>query len=443
MSKKRERPSPIIEETQKTNAGIIEPRLEASNLKHERTALGSLGSFRRSALGGANSGSSLTWRAGEISARELPIRLYRFLKESIPVVSSCIWTWSRLSAAPAAYRLPDDIDPRVAKSAQRALDNMSQRLLPFSFRRTGGLCAFLPMMFDGLFTDGAFAGFVELSADRSQIARFAPIDVSSIHAISKRDGQVGLVMDSEGGMVDLSRPDFHYFALNTDPMTGLGRSILSSIPFVTYVERQLVDDMRRASHNSGFHRLHVTVRPPERQPGETDTDYTDRANEYFDSTARMIRQTGVDDNPVTWDDIKIEYIGPSQGRSSSNAESWFIKHRAMIEEICAGANLAPFLLGYSFGATETWSSFKYDLVRRQVETIQQEAARLMEWLGNLELALAGFDFSCTFAFDNRISHQATERSQIRSAEIDGLVKLFDAGLIEKDEASVVARRALS
>jgi len=66
----------------------------------------------------------------------------------------------------------------------------------------------------------------------------------------------------------------------------------------------------------------------------------------------------------------------------------------------------------------------------------------MEWLGNLELALAGFDFSCEFVFDNRISHQALERSQIRSGEIDGIVKLFDAGLLDKDEAGAIARRAL-
>lgn len=359
-------------------AKTVEPRLESLKQSHLR------GATANAAFGGSRSGGSLIWRAGEISTQEFPIRLYRFLKESIPVVSSCIWTWSRLVSAPSEYRLPDTISDSTRKSAQLVLDGLTRRLLPFRFRRTGGLAAFMPMMFDGLFTDGAFAGFVELASDKSQIARFSAVDVSSIRALTKANGQTGLVLETEHGAVDLDRPDFHYFALNTDPLSGLGRSILSSIPFVSYVERQLVDDMRRASHNSGFHRLHITVRPPERQPGETDADYSDRANEYFDNTARMIRQTGVDDNPVTWDDIKIEYIGPTQGRGGSNAEAWFVKHRAMIEEICAGANLAPFLLGYSFGATETWSSFKYDLVRRQVEGIQQEAARLMEWLGNLD-----------------------------------------------------------
>ncbi len=416
---------------------ILEPRLDKLNLRENRNS-----SLHSRSIGGYSKGG-FSWKSGEISTTEMPIRLYRFLKESIPVVSSCIWTWSRLVAAPASYRLPDGLNKATRESAQRVLDRMSQRLLPFRFRRTGGLSSFLPMMFDSLFTDGSFAGFVELYADRSGIAQFTPVDVSSIRSVSHPKGEIGLVLDTERGAVNLDRPDFQYFALNTDPVTGLGRSILSSVPFVSYVERQLVDDMRRASHNSGFHRLHVTVRPPERQPGETDTDYTDRANEYFDSSARMIRQTGIDDNPVTWDDIKIDYIGPTQGRGASTAESWFVKHRAMVEEICAGANLAPFLLGYSFGATETWAEFKYDLVRRQVESIQCEAARLMEWLGNLELALAGFNISCEFAFDNRISHQALERSRIQTGEVDSIVKLFEAGLIDKNEASAVAKRALS
>ncbi|MFQ5607057.1 MAG: hypothetical protein ACE5GA_03850 [Candidatus Zixiibacteriota bacterium] len=320
----------------------------------------------------------------------------------------------------------------------KALDRMSRLLFPFRFRRNGGVPALMPLLFDGLFTDGAFAGFVEFAADHSRIERFAPVDVSRIRSQEGKGGVRSLALEIDQGSVPLARPDFHYFGINTDPSSGLGRSILGSIPFVSYVEQRLVDDMRRASHNSGFHRLHVRVRPPERQPGESDREYQDRANDYFDQTTGMIRQTDVDDNPVTWDDISIEYIGPKRGRTDS--DSWFVNHRAMIEEICAGTNLAPFLLGYSFGATETWSSFKYDLVMRQVRTVQQEAARFMEWLGNIELALAGFDFSCSFEFDNKIDHQLGEATQAQARQVDSLVRLFESGLLDKETAALQARK---
>lgn len=379
---------------------------------------------------------TLSWRGGEFTAQEFPVHLYRFLKKSIPVVSGCIWTWSRLSAAPADFLL-EGSNSAVDSAPQRTLDGLADRLFPFSFRRNAGLSGLLPFIFDSYFTDGAFAGFVEISADGSRIERFVPVDVSGIVSRTSETGEVTLALQTADGLLSLDRPDFYYFGLNTDQRSGLGRSILSAVPFVSYVERQLVEDMRRASHNSGFHRLHVKVAPPERQAGETDTDYTNRANGYFDSAAAMIRQADVDDNPVTWDDIAIEYIGPK--RAKGDADGWFVSHRAMIEEICAGTNLAPFLLGYSFGATETWSAFKYDLVMRQVGAVQREAARFLAWLGNIELALSGSREKCRLVFDNNLSHQLVDTAKSQSTQVDLLVRLFQAGLLDESEARQRAR----
>jgi len=202
-------------ESQST-AKTLKPRLDALNLGHKRE------SSSNATLSSFQTNGTMSWRAGEISSSELPIRLYRFMKESIPVISSCIWTWSRLVSAPASYQLPSEMDNKSREAAQSVLDRMSQRLLPFGFRRTGGLSAFLPMMFDTLFTDGAFAGFVELSSDRSRIAQFTTVDVTGIRSVSKRNGQAGLVLETEKEAISLDRPDFHYFALNTDPTTELG-----------------------------------------------------------------------------------------------------------------------------------------------------------------------------------------------------------------------------
>ena len=212
----------------------------------------------------------------------------------------------------------------------------------------------------------------------------------------------------------------------------MGRSILHAVPFVAYIEQQLVDDMRRSSHNSGFHRLHVKITPPERQSGESDRNYVDRINKYFDDTVGMIRSCDVDDNPVTWDNIAIEHIGPSNTRAVVN--SWFMHHRAMIEEICAGTNLAPFLMGYSYGATNTWSAFKFDLVMRQVKTVQATIATFMEWLGRIDLALGGFEPGCRFVFDNTFTYQADEQARIENQRVENTLKLFESGLISKDEA---------
>lgn len=235
----------------------------------------------------------------------------------------------------------------------------------------------------------------------------------------------------------LDRPDFYHLPMGGGVDNPFGRSLLAGIPFVAYIEQQLVDDMRRAVHNAGYHRLHVRLTPPERQAGESDRAYTDRINEYFDSTVSMIRSCRTEDNPVTWDNVAIDYIGPSGVRSQSN--SWFFNHRAMIEEICGGMNLAPFLLGYSYGATTTWSAFKFDLVMRQVRSVQQQVGAFLEWIGTIELALAGEPVSCRASFANTFNYQAKEQAEIQSHRTDNLLRLHEAGLI--DEATARAQAA--
>jgi hypothetical protein len=117
-------------------------------------------------------------------------------------------------------------------------------------------------------------------------------------------------------------------------------------------------------------------------------------------------------------------------------------HRAMIEEICAGTNLAPFLLGYSYGATTTWSHFKFDIVMRQVRSIQQKIARFLEWIAAVDLALAGLDVRVRYEFDNTFAYQAADRTKIQSSQADTILRLYEAGLIDKDLARDKACRLL-
>ena len=104
-------------------------------------------------------------------------------------------------------------------------------------------------------------------------------------------GEVKVKESTEFGERVYAGPDVFFYALNADLANPLGRSILHAVPFVSYVEQQLVDDMRRSMHNAGYHRLHVKITPPERREGEADDVYVRRANDYFDSTVSMIRDT--------------------------------------------------------------------------------------------------------------------------------------------------------
>ncbi len=359
------------------------------------------------------------------------ILLYRFLTDMVPLVSAVVWTWGRLSAAPGKFRILESKSDSQKEQAAKRLDS----LLDTVYHNVSGAPAagatFLVDLFTALFRDGMFGGFLTVKRDASGVDRFIPVDPVAIH-VEEQAGMAKLFYEHGERSVHLDHPDFYFIPLSGSYDEPLGRSILKAVPFVSYIEQQLVDDMRRTSHNSGYHRLHVKITPPERMAGESDSAYIERINSYFDSTVSMIRSCNVDENPVTWDNVLIEYIGPENPRSVTN--SWFLNHRAMVEEICAGTNLAPFLLGYSYGATTTWSSFKFDMVMRQIRSVQAEVARFLEWIAHVDLALAGLDVSCRFEFDNTFPYRAVDEVSIETNRVANIIKLYEAGLIDKETA---------
>jgi len=367
----------------------------------------------------------------DVQSGRFRIMLYRFMTDNIPTVHACIWTWVRLAASPGKFAVNDDAGKFKKEQAERRLEELSERL---NFGASGNpvaLTTFLTDLYYSLFRDGLFGGFLTVKQDASGIDRFIPVDPSDVRLDDERESRK-LVLDMLDKTLDLDRRDFYYIPLNAGRHRPLGRSILQAIPFVSRVEQQLVDDMQKSVHNAGYNRLHIKIVPPARNAGESDNAYINRINSYFDSTVSLFKGIEVEDNPITWDNIEIENIGPEGGRATTN--SWFFNHRAMIEEICAGTNLAPFLLGYSYGATTTWSAFKFDMVMRQVRSIQSEVAQFLEWIGNIELALAGIDTRCRFVFDNSFTYQANDEANIKTAELDNLLKLYQAGLIDESVA---------
>lgn len=416
------------ERFQKTNSSENEELTGPTkiNLSHDRLS----GTFKNS----ATVERMLRFSSRELLTGSFRIPLYRYMVENIPLLSSCLWTWVRITAAPGRYEVLDE-NGAHDKQAELRLDAMARNISRTPGGGAMGLSILLPELTGALFRDGIFGGFVTVKSDSSGVDKFLPIDGADISIDHEKSGSGRLYFEADTRKHNLDRPDFYYLPFNSSVSRPLGQSIFQAVPFVAYIEQQLVDDMRRTSHNSGYHRLHVKIVPPDRIGGESDKAYINRINKYFDSTVSMVKSLDVDENPVTWSNVEIEHIGPTSSKSGNN---WFFSHRSMIEDICAGTNLAPFLLGYSYGATNTWSAFKFDVVMRQVRSIQAELSAFLEWLGNIDLALGGIHNKCTYRFNNSFTYQALDEISIEKGRVDNLLKLYQAGLIDRQDARAKA-----
>jgi hypothetical protein len=358
------------------------------------------------------------------------LTLYRFLREQIPVINGAVWTWVRLCSSPLEIR-PDaserESDIRIIDDA---VSELNSRLKPNPYYKSGGLERLSDLFFSSLFIDGAFAGNIEVGPDGT-LAGFSSVDVRNL-SFEYDDGWK-IYHESEAGKRLLDPASFIYIPLDDDPADPRGKSILQSVGFVSRIEQKLIDDMQKSQEKTGYNRLHVLIKKPERRMGESENDFHDRANSYFDDTVGLFTGIKPSDSVVTWDDIEIKIIGPSGGTTTAT-HSWYLSHRAVVEDVCAGVHLDPFMLGYSYGNTRSWARFKFELVLRQVISVQRLAVRFFEWLINSHLALSGVDLKAAVRFNNDRINGALERYQSEHEQAQSTLELYNAGLLSKEEA---------
>ena len=360
------------------------------------------------------------------------IKLYRFLRENIPILNSAVWTWTRICASPNNFELKGSDNSSLLDKGNEVIRNLDRRIYQHSFQKFGGVDALLAQFFRSLFTDGAVCGEVVLTPSRDRLDKFYFIDPMTVRFRLKDENIWELFQEVDGNLVRLNPHSTFYVGLDPDPDDPRGRSILSSIPFVARVEQRLLVDMQKTMHNAGYHRIHIKIKPPDRISGESDEIYLSRANKYFEDTMEMMRMMAPEDNPVTWNDVSIEYIGPSGHVSSSNY--WYINHKALVEDICSGVHLDPLLLGYSYGPHQSWAKFKFELIMQNVVSIQRNAKRFLEWIRNIELALWGLPLECEHHFDNRKFFGMLEQREAEKVHLENIIRKKEAGLITEEQA---------
>lgn len=365
-----------------------------------------------------------------INSPRFRIQLYRFLRNNIPTISSAVWTWSKLCNAPRIRYYDSEVTDNMESEIEEILQSLERRIFPFKFWRYAGFDALLDTLFNALFTDGGSCGELVINPAGDGIHAFYPVDIIDLE-FELVENQWRIFQKIDDRKVKLPLPTLFYYGLDAEPSDPRGRSIISAVPFVARIEQQLVNDMSKTVHNAGYHRLQVSITPPQKASGESDSAYVNRANQYFDDTVDMMNTLEPDDNPITWNDVEIKHIGPS---NYSSIGAWYLNHKAIIEDICCGCHLDPFMLGYSYGTTHNWAKFKYEIVLRQVYSIQAAASHLLDWLCDIELALKGIPIRVKHRFDNSKSFGMLDQRQAENIHIDNVLKLLESDLINKERA---------
>ncbi len=353
------------------------------------------------------------------------LQVYRFLRDAIPDISDAIWTWKRLCQT--------GYDIEIVKASSDVAERRATRLLRELDQRVNsgdrGMDGLLDVFFGSLFTYGAAAFEIVLSQSRESIHDVVPVDVWTIR-FRREHGKLQAYQIHEGEEIRLPMDRFVYVGMDRDGTNPYGRSMLRSIPFVVKIQQRLMEDMAKATHNAGWTKLHVKYRPEERQRGESAEAYAKRIEGNFDQLRSKLSGLETDQNLVTYDNVAIEMV-----RGDQHAQVFYDNHKAIEEQVITGMHLMPILLGRNYGTTETYGTAQFEIINRQVETVNRSVKRILERLYNFELALMWGEASARVNMRSNRTIDVFKEAQARGKEIANAIALRDAGFVDHDQAS--------
>jgi len=353
------------------------------------------------------------------------LRVYRFLSDTIPDVSDGIWTWKRLCQTGYDREIVGASSDNARRRAEHMLHELDRRV------NSGdrGMDGLLDIVYNQLFTYGSAALEIVLSPSRESIWDVVPVDVASIRFRREQGGLQAYQLHA-GEVIKLPMERFIYLGLDRDGTNPYGRSMLRTIPFVIKIQQRLIEDMAKATHNTGWSKLHVQYLPEERGRGESEENYRARMSSNIETLKGGLSNLETDQNLVTFDNVKVSVL-----RGDQQAHVFYDNHKAIEEQVITGMHLMPILLGRNYGTTETYGTAQFEIINRQVEAVNRSIKRLLEQLYNFELAMLwGEGYAQVHLRGNRTVDPLRE-AQARTAEIGNAKELLNLGLIDRDKAA--------
>jgi len=353
------------------------------------------------------------------------LEVYRFLRDAIPDISDAVWTWKRLCQTGYDIEVVNSSSSQAEKRAERLLEDLNKRV------NSGdrGMDGLLDIFYTSLFTYGAAAVEIVLSQSRESIWDVVPVDVWTVRFRREKEG-LHPYQVHEGREIPLSKDRFVYVGLDRDGTNPYGRSMLRAIPFVVKIQQRLLEDMAKATHNAGWAKLHVQYTPEERLRGESVEAYRERIESNFENLRKKLSNIETDQNLVTFDNVSVSLV-----RGEQRSQVFYQNHKAIEEQVITGMHLMPILLGRNYGTTETYGTAQFEIITRQVMSVNRCVKRLLERLYNFELALMWGSAQAKVHMRSHRTADIVREAEARRREIENAVLLRDAGFITHEKAA--------
>jgi hypothetical protein len=305
-------------------------------------------------------------------------RLYRSIREAVPVVDAAILK---------IIRLVGGFSPLCRdENAQEGLELFLRRVPTGHGQR--GIQSFVDGYLDTMLTCGQGIGEVVLTRDGREIAGVLtgdPAEVQVVEGASALDFTL-CGPDDTGAIRPYPRQQLLLFTpFNPEPAAPYGVSLLRSMPFLTEILMKIYTATGQNWERMGNLRFAVVCKPGS---GELDADSAQERSELVArewSAAMQESKNGRVRDFVAVGDVDIKVIGADN--QVLDAE---VPVRQILEQLIARTGIPPFMLGLSWSTTERMSAQQADMLTSELTAIRRSLEPTLERICELWLLLHGY-----------------------------------------------------
>ena len=323
-------------------------------------------------------------------------RLYRQIREAIPVLDAAVGKLVRLSGG-FAVKCRD-------RESQRKLEEFL-KICPCGRGQTG-IHSFLAGYLYSLLTYGRAIGELVVSGGKLRAVCWGDVTRLDIQEGESLLDTVIWGPDSHGLMRPLPYQQLLLFTtLNPEPGAPYGASIFRGMPFLADILLKIYHTIGVNWDRAGNIRYSVICK------GGEDMDpavVQERGRQVASEWARAMEdgKNGTVRDFVAVGDVQIKVIGGEAPILDSQ-----VPVRQILEQLVAKVGLPPFLLGLNWSTTERMSTQQADLLTSELWALRRSVQPAVEKICRTFLALEGLDTGFEIEWDDISLQDITEEAR--------------------------------
>lgn len=330
-------------------------------------------------------------------------RVYKSLRENVPVIDAAVLKIIRLMNDFEFETGNEQIDTQMNKFFDGICVGGNQT----------GISAFVSTYLSDLLTYGSAAG--EMIADENG---FYALYNGELSALEVKRAPNNLDIEFYNSGKKLPRQELILFsALNPEPGSILGTSLLRGLPFISDVLLTIYNTIGENWEHAGNLRYAVTYKPAD---GDTDAGIArDRANQICRAWQDAMSSKETVKDFVAVGDVSVKVIG-----ADNNVLSSEIPVRQLMEQIVAKTGLPPYMLGFSWSTTERMSQQQADMLTTELEAYRKIITPVLMKIAAKYMEVNSFYLPVNIKWANITLQDETEHAKARlyNAQADKLLK---------------------